>query len=485
MHQIATLGSKKMHFLLSYPSIVERYSTYFEECFSAANLRHFKKAVSGFILSENKTVSGINDLFLVDQRDQSTLNRFFTQQPFDLEQVNEARMGMLQSSGRTRLKPGRDGGGVISVDNSLLKHYGKRFDNIYYHYDYVHRCFRWSHDLVSLYYSDDSTDYPLDWVLWAPPDWEAVARFFQARKFTINEDKWESRHGEPQKWRNYIRSRYRAGCAKHPGVMEIYKTKLHLAADLLRRFRAAHAERQFPVALDSGYTSPVLCDVICRELRMDYVGSLREDQKIADPDAPSNMITLEEWVKRLRAQQNDGARADPLQKTSYPYRAERHTVYSRCLNVRVSKYKNKQRLVVSFMKEDLSDRPNFSISNRLDWHASGILRIRRHRWPVETYHQEGKAEGLEAYQVRRDKGVQTHIAMVAVAFSMLKMLVHDDDFLSELQQRLQTESGPTLPSLKRLMGLEQFYRIVEHIFVQLRRGQSVHQIFEFFAPKLV
>jgi len=349
----------------------------------------------------------------------------------------------------------------------------------------VHKCFRWSHDLVNLYYSDDQTDYPLDWVLWRPPDWEAVARFFQSREFSINESKWENRLVEPQKWRNYIRSRYKAGCIKHPEVIEIYKTKLHLAADLLRKFRANHPKKQFPVALDSGYTSPVLCDVICKELKMDYVGSLREDQKIIDPEDESKLITLKEWVQRLRSRQGDDTQTNPLQKTSYFYRGKKYIAYSRCQNVRVSKYNKKQRLVISFLKEDLSDRPNFSISNRLDWHASGILRIRRHRWPVETYHQEGKVEGLEDYQVRIDKGVQTHIALVAVAFSMLKMLVRDDAFLSKLQQRLQTESSLTLPSLRSLLGLEQFYQIVEYIFVEIQRGRSTNQIFEFFAPKSI
>ena len=72
---------------------------------------------------------------------------------------------------------------AIGIDNSLLKHYGKHFDDIYYHYDYVHKCFRWSHDLVTLYYSDDQTDYPISWKLWEPPDWEAVAEFFRDKKF--------------------------------------------------------------------------------------------------------------------------------------------------------------------------------------------------------------------------------------------------------------------------------------------------------------
>lgn len=468
-----------MQILVSFPSIVEKYSAYFQSCLSEKELLHFKKAVSGYILSENKTISGINGMFMFHQCDQSTFNRFFNDEALDLHSINESRLNMLQSRPATRMKPGREGGGVISVDNTLLKHYGKKFDDIYYHYDYVHKCFRWSHDLVTLYYSDDQTDYPLSWQLWSPPDWDLVANFFQQQGYTINADHWAKRKEQPQKWRNYIRSRYRLGRKKHPAVLDIYKTKLHLAADLLRAFRAQYQEEKFPVALDSGFTSPELCDVIRSELGMDYVGNLREDQKIADPEN-GQMIELKVLVKRLREQQAKPEQANLVQKTGFTFRGKKQYLYSYCKTVRVSKYDKKQRLVISFLKEDLTDRPNLTISNRTDWNASGILRIRRHRWPVETYHQEGKVEGLEKYEARNYKAIQTHIALITVAFSMLKFLIHDDDLLSELQQRLQKESGFTLPFLRRLLSAESFLNLMEYIFVRIQKGHSIQQIYQPF-----
>ena len=86
----------------------------------------------------------------------------------------------------------------------------------------------------------------------------------------------------------------------------------------------------------------------------------------------------------------------------------------------IKNFEHKQRLVISFLKEDLSDCPKFTITNRLNWYPSGILRIRRHRWTVETYHQEGKDEGLEKYQVRNYKAIQTYIALVVLTFCLLK-----------------------------------------------------------------
>jgi hypothetical protein len=472
-----------MQLLVQFPSIVEKYSTYFRSCLSEEEMIYFKKVVSGFMVSENKTISGINRLFVEHTCNQSTLNRFFNDEQLDLTAINAARLEMLQSSEATKLKPNRSGGGVISVDNSLLKHYGKHFDDIYYHYDYVHKCFRWSHDLVTLYYSDDQTDYPISWQLWTPPNWEEVAEFFRQQGYTINEERWKNRKKEPRKWRNYIRARYGKGRKKHPQVVDIYKTKLHLAADLLRRFRAQYREGKFPVALDSGFTSPELCDIIRLELKMDYVGNLREDQKIADPNN-GQLIELKEVVNRLRQQQGDPARPNLVQKTAFTFRGQKKYLYSYCKNVRVSKYDKKQRLVISFLKEDLTDRPNLTISNRCDWNASGILRIRRHRWPVETYHQEGKVEGLEQYQARNYKAIQTHIALITVAFSMLKLLIHDDDLLSNVQQRLQTESGFTLPFLRRLLSAEGILNLLEYIFVRVQKGHSIQQIYQPFARQI-
>ncbi|TAK37471.1 MAG: hypothetical protein EPO28_11845 [Saprospiraceae bacterium] len=124
-----------------------------------------------------------------DSRHQASFNKFFNCQNFDLEEVNQARQDMLHGNPGTCFKEK----GVMSVDNSLLKHYGRHFDKIYCHYDYVHKCYRWAHDLVTLHYSDDLTDYPVLYRLWEPPDLEAVANYLRDHGFVINGQKWDKR----------------------------------------------------------------------------------------------------------------------------------------------------------------------------------------------------------------------------------------------------------------------------------------------------
>ena len=68
--------------------------------------------------------------------------------------------------------------------------------------------------------------------------------------------------------------------------------------------------------------------------------------------------------------------------------------------------------MINHCQADLADNPAFFIGNRLVWQAAGtsapacvagagadVTRIRRHRWPTEVYHAEGKAAGLDEYQL--------------------------------------------------------------------------------------
>jgi len=60
--------------LVEFPLLVEHYAPFFKEVFSAEALIEFKRYLSGLIVSENKTVDGINRLCVMENRNQSSLN---------------------------------------------------------------------------------------------------------------------------------------------------------------------------------------------------------------------------------------------------------------------------------------------------------------------------------------------------------------------------------------------------------------------------
>ncbi|MGD9316727.1 MAG: hypothetical protein PVG56_07830, partial [Anaerolineae bacterium] len=102
--------------LVELPEIVRHYAPWFESVFSPEALLQFQRYLSGLIVSENKTVEGINRLFVIDSRNQSSLNRLLTASPFSEEALNQQRLALLNSLSGTQVKPK----GVLSVDDTLL-----------------------------------------------------------------------------------------------------------------------------------------------------------------------------------------------------------------------------------------------------------------------------------------------------------------------------------------------------------------------------
>lgn len=136
----------------------------------------------------------------------------------------------------------------------------------------------------------------------------------------------------------------------------------------------------------------------------------------------------------------------------------------------------KQRLVIKHCKEDLSDSPRFYISNRLNWQAPGITRIRRHRWPVEVYHEEGKAEGLDQYQVRDFEAIIRHIALVAVVYSLLRAAQHDKRLLKRLQGQVETKLDGTVGSWRRATQAQTLWSLAVFLSSALAQGESLHEV---------
>src|SRR5574341_1622323 len=110
--------------LVEFPELVQHYAPFFKDVFSAEAFVEFERYISGLIVSENKTVDGINRLFVMESRNQSSLNRLMTESPFSLAALNQGRLGILASLPATRMKPK----GVLSVDDTLLTHYGQDFE---------------------------------------------------------------------------------------------------------------------------------------------------------------------------------------------------------------------------------------------------------------------------------------------------------------------------------------------------------------------
>jgi hypothetical protein len=457
--------------LVEFPEIVARYAPFFKDVFSAEALIEFERYISGLIVSENKTVDGINRLFIAESRNQSSLNRLLTESPYSLESLNQARLDLLASLPGTQMKAK----GVFSVDDTLLTHYGQDFEQIAKLWDHVSGSYVWAHDLVTIHYSDDDTDYPVLFQLWEPVDIEKLEQGMRAAQIPIKASKEALKDTDPQKWRGYLLGVWQRRQKGHPEIRELYDSKLIMVQKLLQQWVEAHPGEQRPVTFDNWFTQPAFCRFIGQTLKLPYVGTLAETDKV---NLKTGQTTLKNFADQLKEEHQEALqnKGKPVfEKISIHYKGVRETYYSYCHTHHLHNF-GKHRLVINYRQADLSDNPTFFISNRLIWQAIGITRIRRHRWPVEVYHEEGKAEGLDQYQLRHFSAIQRHVALVAVVYSLLRAAQHDPILQEKLQRQLKTKLEGNPAAWRRTSQAQALWCLALLISTGLTQGQPLQQI---------
>ena len=459
--------------LVEFPELVQHYAAFFQGVFSPEAFIEFQRYISGLIVSENKTVDGINRLFVMESRNQSSLNRLLTESPFSLEELNRSRLRLLASLPGTQIKPK----GVLGVDDTLLSHYGQEFEKIAKLFDHVTQTYVWAHDLVTLHYSDEETDYPVLFQLWEPVELEKLEAGLRAVGIPLKASKESLKESAPQKWRSYVLGVWQRRQKKHEELRGLYDSKLILVEKMLTQWVAEHPKAHLPVTFDNWFTQPDFCRFLDQELKLAYVGTLASTDKV---NLKTGQIPLADFAERLK-QEHLAALSHSgkpiFQRITIPFKGEHETYYSYCNTHRLRNF-GRQRLVINYRQADLSDNPTFYISNRLIWHATGITRIRRHRWPVEVYHEEGKAEGLDQYQLRDFSAIQRHIALVAVAYSLLRAAQHDHILRARLQRILHLNLEGNPASGRRAAQAQSLWSLGLFLSAGLAQGQSLRQIME-------
>jgi hypothetical protein len=145
--------------IVALPQVVEELLVQFGDFFPNEPARvHFAEYVTGLLVAERKTVSGIAREF-ADAPDQSCLNRFLTESTWDVARINAHRLEWLQHDPTTRYRQD----GVIALDNTLLDHDGKLIEDVGYFWDHADKRHLIAHDyLFANYVNPSGKHYPLD-----------------------------------------------------------------------------------------------------------------------------------------------------------------------------------------------------------------------------------------------------------------------------------------------------------------------------------
>jgi hypothetical protein len=146
--------------IVDFPTIVKQALDAFGDVFATEPARrHFAEYLTGLIVAERKTISGINREFVVTT-DQSCLNRWLTDTSWDVHALNERRLAWLQRDPHTRYSSR----GVIAIDNTLVDHTGQLIEDVGWFWDHADQRYIIAYDyVISNYVCPSGAHYPIEW----------------------------------------------------------------------------------------------------------------------------------------------------------------------------------------------------------------------------------------------------------------------------------------------------------------------------------
>jgi DDE superfamily endonuclease len=349
--------------IIEFPQVVRDALAQYGDLFAnECQRRHFAEYLTGLMVAERKTVLGINREF-AQTTDQSCLNRFLTDAPWDIQALNERRLEQLQKDPSTRYSDQ----GVIPIDNTLIDRDGMLIPDAGWFWDHAEERNKIAQDyLFANYVCTSGKHYPLEFRLF--------------RKQELSE-----------------------------ALKEPFRNHTVLCCELIDWV----CEHQIPgdFTMDSYFTcAQILNHIDGKQDRWGrsrgYVGDLKSNRKL-------------EWKGRI-IKANDLAASIPASDRKEMRIGDRRQWYF-TVSVRIPDVKHKVRIVILWRYRNDGEPCKILVTNRITWEVSRIVRVYRHRWTgTETFHRDGKQQlGLGDCQLRDPQGQTRHVYLVMLAYSLL------------------------------------------------------------------
>ncbi len=448
--------------ILHYPTCIDTVSLALLSVFSAAQLEYFKKYITGLFTSANKTIAGINRLYVLNRRNQSSFNRFFTDDNWEKDDLNHHRLALLQTEKHTRPKKS----GVVIVDDTHNEKYGEHFEKVTKLYDHCKGCYHFAHDLVTSHYSDENTDYPLHFYAYEQMNIAYALSLLDRAEVAYDSEKLRSYR--PSIQRTKIWKLLKKHTVEHP-----FCDKNDQACQLID-----HAiEHGFdgPFTFDTWFTVPKVTQHIDDKERC-YVGQVKRSRTVLLKDG---WQSIGEWTKQLLNDHNNPEHPKYqriFRKTSFFFKGQKKTYWTFTKVVHVSKL-GKQRLVISFKTDKLSGHAKRYVSNNRQASAGEILQIGRHRWPIEPFYEVSKGFlGLDRYELRDFTSVEKHWALVFFAYTIVKL--QNPDCIMRSGDDIQVTFGDGVRTIQK----EVFEALCAYCYECGKKGESYEDMIDLLYP---
>lgn len=442
--------------LVEIPPFVMKYAQDYQDLFSPEQFQHFKRYLTGLLALENKTIQAINGAFVVETKNQSSLNRFLTEYRWSACAVNQRRLQLLSQDRAT--KPKRHS--VLIIDDTHNEKYGDHFPLLgKWYISSAHR-FGLSHNVVTLHYADRQVDYPLELRWYEQMDVEKTVQWIQEHQIKYRPDVLARKKKESQK-RKYLAAILKRVGQEHTDWQIPYPSKMDLACELIdwafeRGYRS-------PIVFDSWYTCRQVCEHIANK-KMIYVGTLDQDEAVY---YKGKWVSVKQWYEGLKPQD--------FQEVRLRHRKHQELrKYWAAAQTRQVGQLGRVRLVASHQEEDRADEARFYVTNYLQWELSYLLGRRCLRWPIETSYEETKGPlGFNAYELRDEEGIRRHWTLVFAAYSAARQATAQGRWGNWLKAVLET-----VGDVKRQVQGEALAALIYFAFAQMSQGRSTEAIVE-------
>ena len=376
--------------IVKFPAVVDEALAEFGHLFANRPERvHFAEYLTGLLVAQRKNVAAINREF-VDTTDQSCLNRWLTEAPWDAQRLNRARLQWLQKDPSTRYSAQ----GVIPLDNVLVDHAGKLIDDVGYFWDHAEQRYKIAHDyLIVNYVCTSGKHYPLE-------------------------------------FRRFVK---RDQCAEQEVAFRDHN-------EFFRELVGWVVEQGIPgdFTFDCWFTHAANLNHIHAHGRT-YVGDLKFNRKVV---FHGRTIKAEELAKEI----------PPDCRKPIVIGDERQWFFTK--SIRIPEVDHPVRIVILWARRNGANACKILVTNRTQWEATRIVRVYRRRWRgTECFHRDGKQHlGMGDCQLRDGQGQTRHLVMVFLAHSVLMHQLRQSRASAWALERLTTIGQACLAVTRDVFG---------------------------------
>ncbi len=150
-----------MHLPIVAPApLVTEHAHAFRDLFeNRCQFQHFQQYLTGLIVLPNKSLTNIARCVL-DSADKTNLSRFFSEAPWNEQEVNDRRIIYLLDQTKTQRRPAA--ASALLVDDTLCEHVGSLFQYVDRHYNHSDASFPLAHTSVTSHSVRGAVRFPVD-----------------------------------------------------------------------------------------------------------------------------------------------------------------------------------------------------------------------------------------------------------------------------------------------------------------------------------